>query len=92
MSYLAHFSSISKQGELLCTQGLAYLLQNPSARSVLADHLSQRVGTTLPSDLTWRAEPRQEDGGRPDLEARTSEGKLVARLRPSWAPRSVKAN
>ena len=33
LSHLAQFSSFSKQGELLCTQGLTYLLENPDARA-----------------------------------------------------------
>ena len=31
LSHLAQFASFSNQGELLCTQGLAYLLENPEA-------------------------------------------------------------
>ncbi|MBX5157611.1 hypothetical protein HJB89_10790 [Rhizobium sp. NZLR8] len=80
MSHLAQFSSLSKQGELLCTQGLAYLLQNPDARKSFGDHISKMVGRTVNSDLTWRAEARQTDGARPDLEGRTADGKLVVKI------------
>ncbi|MGM5056098.1 PD-(D/E)XK nuclease family protein [Rhizobium sp. 814_E9_N1_1] len=80
MSHLAQFSSLSKQGELLCTQGLAYLLQNPDARKSFGDHISKTVGRTISSDLTWRAEARQKDGARPDLEGCTADGKLVVKI------------
>lgn len=69
MSHLAQFSSIFKQGELLCTQGLAYLFQNPDARRTFAEHISEQVGRSAGSNLTWRAEVRQQDSGRCDLEA-----------------------
>jgi len=80
MSHLAQFSSLSKQGELLCTQGLAYLLQNPDARKSFGDHISKAVGRTIDADLTWRAEARQKDGARPDLEGCTADGKLVVKI------------
>ncbi|WP_245503988.1 hypothetical protein [Rhizobium leguminosarum] len=80
MSHLAQFSSLSKQGELLCTQGLAYLLQNSDARKSFGDHISKMVGRTINADLTWRAEARQKDGARPDLEGCTADGKLVVKI------------
>jgi hypothetical protein len=80
MTHLAQFSSLSKQGELLCTQGLAYLLQTPDACAAVGTLISKRVGKTLAPDLTWHAEPPQQDGGRPDLEARTADGKPVAKI------------
>lgn len=80
MSHLAQFSSLSKQGELLCTQGLAYLLQNPDARKSFGDHISKAAGRTVNSNLTWRAEARQKDGARPDLEGCTADGKLVVKI------------
>lgn len=79
MSHLAQFSSLSKQGELLCTQALTYLLEKPEARAAFAAYIAKRTGRTFGSDLTWRAEVRQQDGGRPDLEA-AAEGKLVAKI------------
>lgn len=69
MSHLAHFSSISKQGELLCTQGLTYLLRNPDACRAFAVHVSEQIGRPVDAELTWRAEARQRDGGRCDLQA-----------------------
>lgn len=80
MGHLAQFSSLSKQGELLCTQGLAYLLQNPDARKRFGDQISTAVGRTVNSNLTWRAEVRQKDGARPDLEGCTADGKLVVKI------------
>ena len=70
MGHLARFGSFTKQGEVLCTQGLAYLLQAHSdARSVFAVELSARAGVHVSHDLTWLAEQRQEsDNARPDLE------------------------
>ena len=69
LGHLTQFSSFSKQGELLCTQGLAYLLQRPDARLVFADWLSSKVGLPVGADLMWEPEVRQADGGRPDLVA-----------------------
>ena len=79
MSHLAHFSSISKQGELLCTQGLAYFFKNADARSAFADYISTQMGWTVGTDLTWRAEVRQQDGGRCDLEA-SAEGRQLVKV------------
>ncbi len=42
MGHLAQFSSFSKQGEVLCTQGLKYLLENSDARVAFADWISTR--------------------------------------------------
>jgi hypothetical protein len=36
LGHLAQFASFSTQGEVLCTQGLAYLLQDPQAKQDLA--------------------------------------------------------
>ncbi len=70
LGHLAQFGSFSSQGEVLCTQGLAFILRDPGASSALAAEIARRTGIELSSDLTWRAEVRQEsDGGRPDLEA-----------------------
>ena len=69
MGYLAQFASFSKQGELLCTQSLAYLLLNTEARHIFATFLSNALGgITINDSLSWRAEYRQSDGCRPDLE------------------------
>ena len=80
MTHLAQFSSFFSQGELLCTQGLAYLLENDAARSAFRDLLSARAQVAVSEQLTWRAEVRQVDGGRPDLEGCTAEGKSEVKL------------
>jgi hypothetical protein len=74
LGYLARFSSFSTQSEVLCTQGLAYLLQtHEDARSALADEVEALTGVSIGDSITWLAEALQEDGGRPDLEARTAD-------------------
>ena len=80
LTHLAQFSSFSKQGEVLCTQGLTYLLENSDARAALSSFLSGQAGLTVDSDLTWRAEVRQPDGGRPDLEGSSVEGTPVVKV------------
>ena len=80
LSHLAQFSSFSNQGELLCTQGLAYLLENAGAGAAFGDCISKRAGRTVELDLTWRAEVRHQDGSRPDLEAYTADGRPVAMI------------
>ena len=74
LGHLAKFGSFSNQGEVLCTGGLAYLLKNyAEARSELASELAARAGIKVSDDLSWVSEARQDDTGRPDLEARTSD-------------------
>ena len=80
LSHLAQFASFSNQGELLCTQGLAYLLENPEVGAAFGVCISKRAGKPVGSDLTWRAEVRHKDGRRPDLEAYAADGKLVAMI------------
>ena len=84
LGHLAQFSAFFNQGELLCTQGLAYLLGNRAAGSAFAAEIACRTGVDLPAELTWQAEAHQADGGRPDLEARDSGGtpwvKIEAKL------------
>ena len=91
LGYLAQFSSFSTQSEVLCTQGLAYLLQTyKDARSALAEEVEARTGIGIGDSLTWLAEARQDDGRIPDLEARKAgevpvvkiEAKLGAKLLP----------
>ena len=69
LGHLSQFGSFSTQGEVLCTQGLAYLLrEHPDARSAFAAEIASATGAKIGDDLTWRAEARQErDRGRPDL-------------------------
>lgn len=81
IGHLAQFDSFFSQGEVLCTQGLAYLLHNSDARSRFATEITTRTGVTLPHDLTWRAEAYQaHDRGRPDLEARSASGLPVVKI------------
>lgn len=68
LTHLAQFGSFYSQAELLCTQGLTYLLENPDARVAFRDFISNRAGYQLSTELEWRAEVRQQDGGRADLE------------------------
>lgn len=73
LGYLARFSSFSSQSEVLCTQGLAYLLREyEDARSALAKEVKDRTGIEIGDSITWLAEALQEDGARPDLEARST--------------------
>jgi hypothetical protein len=83
MGHLAQFGSFSNQGEVLCTQSLAYLLQNPEASSVFREYLSERVDRPIAADLRWKAEAYQEDGCRCDLEGcvgKTPRVKIEAKL------------
>jgi len=91
LGYLARFGSFSMQSEVLSTQGLAYLLQtHEDGRSAMADEVEARTGIAIGDSLTWLPEALQEDGGRPDLEARMAkevpivkiEAKLGAELLP----------
>lgn len=75
LGHLAQFGSFSAQGEVLCTQGLAYLLRVAQARSAIKAEIEARTGMTIDDHLTWIAEARHDgDRGRPDLEARTPAG------------------
>jgi hypothetical protein len=85
LGHLARFASFSTQSEVLCTQGLAYLLQtHEDARSAIADKIKARTGIKIENSPIWLAEAIQEDGGIPDLEARTAKGipevKIEAKL------------
>ena len=80
LGHLARFSSFGKQSELLCTQGLAHLLKNRHARAEFAHELSAQTGFEISGNVTWPAEPRQSDRGRPDLEARTRDGKAIIKI------------
>jgi hypothetical protein len=90
LGHLAQFGSFSMQGEVLCTQGLAYLLQDSDARLALAEAIQTLTGVKISDHLTWRAEVHQDDKGRPDLEACTAEGiptvKIEAKLGAALSP------
>jgi hypothetical protein len=81
LGYLARFGSFSAQSEVLCTQGLTYLLRtHEDARSTLAAELKARTGIVLDDSITWHAEVPQDDGGRPDLEAQMADGVPVVKI------------
>ena len=81
LGYLANFGSFSTQSELLCTQGLTYLLQtHKEARSALADEVEVRTGIGIGDSLEWLPEAQQADEARPDLEARTVDGVPVVKI------------
>ncbi len=80
LGHLAQFGSFWNQGELLCTQGLAYLLRDPEGERVFADLISSATRHSLSPGLSWHAEARQEDRGRPDLEGRDADGKAVVKI------------
>ncbi len=90
LGHLAQFGTFSQQGELLCTQGLAYLLRDAEAERVFTGLISSATGHSLSPGLRWQAERRQEDRGRPDLEGRNAEGqpavKIEAKLGAPFRP------
>ena len=80
LGHLAQFGAFSRQGELLCTQGLAYLLRDAEAERVFTGWISTVTHQSLTPALRWQAERRQEDGGRPDLEGRNAENQSVVKI------------
>ena len=81
LGHLARFGSFWTQSELLCTQGLTYLLQTyGNARSALANEIAERTGVETDNSLTWYAEAMQQDRGRPDLEARSANDVPVVKI------------
>lgn len=81
LGYLARFGSFSAQSEVLCTQGLTYLLRtHEDARAALADTVELLTGLAIGDSLTWLAEATHEDRARPDLEARTADGVPVVNI------------
>lgn len=73
LGYLARFCSFTTQSEVLCTQGLTYLLREyEDARSALARKVEVRTGVDIGDSLTWRPEVEHADGRIPDLEACTA--------------------
>ena len=80
ISHLARRGDLSKNGELYCTEALAYLLQDDTlSRTWLAD-LSTQVGLDLSDAVIWQAEPTQQDGGRPDLEGTNADGSCLIKV------------
>ena len=80
IGHLAQFSTFAKQGELLCTQSLAYLLRNAEATEAFTAHFLKPAGICFSGNLSWKAEARQADLDRPDLEATTSDKRPVAKI------------
>jgi hypothetical protein len=86
LGYLARFGSFSVQSELLCTQGLTYLLQTyEDARSAMAKVVGDCTGIVINPSLIWRAEFAQEDRGKPDLEACSADGIPVVKVEAKLA-------
>lgn len=77
LGHLATMHAMASQGELLCTQGLAHVANHPAARDAFTRLLERAGGVDLPRDLVWRAEERQGDKGRPDLEAISGQTKWL---------------
>lgn len=69
--FLARHGAITQQGEPLCTQGLAYLLEDEGAKSRFAAFLAARCHVAVSDNLRWVAEATLADKGRPDLEGRS---------------------
>ena len=80
IGHLSQFSVLSKQGELLCTQGLHFILENEVHRRVFESHLWEIAGWKIEEVLSWHAEATQIDGGRPDLEGRSPTGRPVVKI------------
>ena len=80
LGHPSHFGSFSTQSELLCTQGLAYLLQtHEDARSALADEVEARTLTDVARrSATGRSGPSYERRFRHE-----SERQLRVDLAPS---------
>jgi hypothetical protein len=80
MGYLSQYASFSKQGELLCTQSLTYLLSNKEAQHTFTSFLGAESNSSVDELLTWRAEYIQSDGGRPDLEGCRADGVPIVKI------------
>jgi hypothetical protein len=80
LGHLAQFGSFWQQGELLCTQGLAYLLRDAEGERAFTHWISLATGYSLSPGLRWLAECRQEDCGRPDLEGRDEGDRPVVKI------------
>jgi hypothetical protein len=96
LGHLAQFRSFSTQSEVLCTQGLAYVLGTyADARSAFVKEVERLLSIKIDEPLRWRAEAVQDDRGRPDLEARATDGtpvvKVEAKLGASLTPGQVQS-
>jgi hypothetical protein len=79
LGHLTYFGAFFAQGELLCTQGLAYLLKDERASARLVEWLGEIAPDWRPPPLIWHAEAVQHDGARPDLEGR-AEGRARVKI------------
>src|SRR4051812_2622651 len=70
--YLAQTGFLARRSEVLCTHGLAYLLEDPAASAALAELLSNTGAGPVAADLAWLPEVSHDSGGRVDLEGRTA--------------------
>lgn len=95
MGYLVQFASFSKQGELLCTQSLSYLLKTTEAKKVFSSFLGHAIGSSISETLLWRTEHRQSDGCRPDVEGYLQNGisviKIEAKLNAQFGKGQLKS-
>lgn len=80
LGYLARFSSFFRQGELLCTQGLAFLLNGQDYELAFRELVGAAAEWPLPTRLDWRPESRQLDGGRPDIEGKDADNRAVVKV------------
>jgi truncated hemoglobin YjbI len=80
LGYLAQFGSFARQGELLCTQGLTFLLKNRDGERALRELVSTNTGHLVATELKWRAESRQTDRGRPDIEGADPNGRAIVKI------------
>jgi hypothetical protein len=80
LGYLAQFSSLARQGELLCTQGMTFLLKNRDGEKALRELISTATGHLVATELKWRAESRQIDEGRPDIEGIDPDGRAIVKI------------
>ena len=75
LGFLARFGSFTTQSELLCTQGLAYLLQTyEHAAAALTEEVTKRTEVVTHNSLTWHAEVVHDQKERPDIEAQSENG------------------
>ena len=80
LGHLSQFSSFTSQGELLCTQGLTFLLRNREAAGAFTRMLGERSSAPLNNALTWRTEHAQADQRRPDLEGLNEDGSVSVKI------------
>lgn len=71
---------MTKQQEVLATEGLAYLLQSSDACSGAFRRLAHQAGCTLPESLVYRPEVSGDDLERPDVVGFDEQNREVAIL------------